>query len=75
MSSGGSLLSTSLTTGEEANARIVGGHGVWLQLSDGRQVIDASNTWCQVSSTILTLGSPVSSISSAASERLVTEQP
>jgi 4-aminobutyrate aminotransferase-like enzyme len=40
----GSLLSTSLTTGEEANPRIVGGHGVWFQLSDGREIIDASNT-------------------------------
>ena len=44
MSSHGSLLSTSLTTGEDANPRIVGGHGVWFRLSDGRQVIDASNT-------------------------------
>jgi 4-aminobutyrate aminotransferase-like enzyme len=42
--SAGSLLSTSLTTGDEANPRIVGGHGVWFQLSDGREVIDASNT-------------------------------
>jgi 4-aminobutyrate aminotransferase-like enzyme len=40
----GSLLSTSLTTGEEANPRIIGGHGVWFRLSDGREVIDASNT-------------------------------
>jgi 4-aminobutyrate aminotransferase-like enzyme len=40
----GSLLSTSLTAGEEANPRIVGGHGVWFQLSDGREIIDASNT-------------------------------
>lgn len=44
MSSGGSLLSTSLTTGDSANPRIVGGHGAWFQLSDGREVIDASNT-------------------------------
>jgi 4-aminobutyrate aminotransferase-like enzyme len=44
MSAGRSLLSTSLTTGEEANPRIVGGHGVWFRLSDGREVIDASNT-------------------------------
>ena len=44
MSAGRSLLSTSLTTGEEANPRIVGGHGVWFRLSDGRDVIDASNT-------------------------------
>jgi 4-aminobutyrate aminotransferase-like enzyme len=42
--SSGSLLSTSLTSGEEANPRIVGGHGVWFRLSDGREVIDASNT-------------------------------
>jgi len=44
MSSGGSLLSTSLTTGDSANPRVVGGHGVWFRLSDGREVIDASNT-------------------------------
>jgi 4-aminobutyrate aminotransferase-like enzyme len=44
MSSGGSLLSTSLTTGDSANPRIVGGHGAWFRLSDGREVIDASNT-------------------------------
>jgi 4-aminobutyrate aminotransferase-like enzyme len=44
MSARGSLLSTSLTTGEDANPRIVGGHGVWFRLSDGREVIDASNT-------------------------------
>jgi 4-aminobutyrate aminotransferase-like enzyme len=44
MNSGGSLLSTSLTTGDSANPRIVGGHGAWFQLSDGREVIDASNT-------------------------------
>jgi len=44
MSSAGRLLSTSLTTGDESNARIVGGHGVWFRLSDGREVIDASNT-------------------------------
>jgi 4-aminobutyrate aminotransferase-like enzyme len=40
----GSLLSTSLTTGEETNPRIVGGHGVWFRLPDGRELIDASNT-------------------------------
>jgi 4-aminobutyrate aminotransferase-like enzyme len=39
-----SLLSTSLTTGDSAGPQIVGGHGVWFQLSDGREVIDASNT-------------------------------
>ena len=44
MSSDGSLLSTSLTTGDSANPQIVGGHGVWFRLSDGREVIDASNT-------------------------------
>ncbi len=44
MSSGGSLLSTSLTTGDSASPRIVGGHGAWFQLADGREVIDASNT-------------------------------
>ena len=44
MSSGSRLLSTSLTTGDEANPSIVGGHGVWFRLSDGREVIDASNT-------------------------------
>lgn len=44
MNSRRSLLSTSLTTGEEANPRIVDGHGVWFRLSDGREVIDASNT-------------------------------
>jgi 4-aminobutyrate aminotransferase-like enzyme len=44
MSTGGSLLSTSLTAGDSANPRIVGGHGAWFRLSDGREVIDASNT-------------------------------
>jgi len=38
------LLSTSLTAGESSNPRIVGGHGVWFRLADGRDVIDASNT-------------------------------
>jgi 4-aminobutyrate aminotransferase-like enzyme len=38
------LLSTSLTTGDASNPRIVGGHGVWFELADGREVIDASNT-------------------------------
>jgi 4-aminobutyrate aminotransferase-like enzyme len=38
------LLSTSLTTGDSASPRIVGGHGVWFRLADGREVIDASNT-------------------------------
>jgi 4-aminobutyrate aminotransferase-like enzyme len=44
MSAGGRLLSTSLTTGDASNPQIVGGHGVWFRLSDGREVIDASNT-------------------------------
>ncbi len=38
------LLSTSLTTGDSSNPQIVGGHGVWFELADGREVIDASNT-------------------------------
>jgi 4-aminobutyrate aminotransferase-like enzyme len=38
------LLSTSLTAGSEAVPRVVGGHGVWFRLDDGREVIDASNT-------------------------------
>jgi 4-aminobutyrate aminotransferase-like enzyme len=38
------LLSTSLTSGETAVPRIVGGHGAWFELADGRRVIDASNT-------------------------------
>lgn len=38
------LLSTSLTSGESASPQIVGGHGVWFELADGREVIDASNT-------------------------------
>ncbi len=42
--SSGSLLSTSLTAGESASPRIVGGHGAWFRLADGREVIDASNT-------------------------------
>jgi 4-aminobutyrate aminotransferase-like enzyme len=40
----GSLLSTSLTAGESASPRIVGGHGSSFRLADGREVIDASNT-------------------------------
>jgi 4-aminobutyrate aminotransferase-like enzyme len=40
----GRLLSTSLTAGEQANPRIVGGRGAWFRLADGREVIDASNT-------------------------------
>jgi 4-aminobutyrate aminotransferase-like enzyme len=38
------LLSTSLTSGESQDLRVVGGHGAWFQLADGREVIDASNT-------------------------------
>ncbi len=38
------LLSTSLTTGDSSNPEIVGGHGVWFELADGREVIDASDT-------------------------------
>lgn len=38
------LLSTSLTAGESPGLRIVGGHGAWFRLADGREVIDASNT-------------------------------
>ncbi len=38
------LLSASLTAGDGSGPRIVGGHGVWFELSDGREVIDASNT-------------------------------
>lgn len=38
------LLSTSLTAGDSPGLRIVGGHGSWFRLADGREVIDASNT-------------------------------
>ena len=41
---GSRLLSTSLTSGETAVPRIVGGDGAWFELADGRRVIDASNT-------------------------------
>ena len=44
MTARGRLLSTSLTSGDSSNPRIVGGHGVWFELADGREVIDASNT-------------------------------
>lgn len=37
-------LSTSLTAGKAAVPNVVGGEGVWFELSDGRRVIDASNT-------------------------------
>jgi 4-aminobutyrate aminotransferase-like enzyme len=38
------LLSTSLTAGTSAVPAVVGGHGIYLELADGRRVIDASNT-------------------------------
>jgi len=38
------LLSTSLASGKGALPDVVAGEGVWFQLSDGRRVIDASNT-------------------------------
>lgn len=38
------LLSTSLTAGDNAVPRVVGGEGVWFTLADGRRMIDASNT-------------------------------
>jgi 4-aminobutyrate aminotransferase-like enzyme len=38
------LLATGLTAGEAGDLRVVGGHGVWFKLADGREVIDASNT-------------------------------
>jgi 4-aminobutyrate aminotransferase-like enzyme len=38
------LLSTSLTAGRSAVPGVVGGSGIYLELADGRQVIDASNT-------------------------------
>ncbi len=38
------LLSTSLASGKGALPDVVGGEGVWFHLSDGRRVIDASNT-------------------------------
>jgi 4-aminobutyrate aminotransferase-like enzyme len=38
------LLSTSLTAGRSAVPDVVGGRGIYLQLADGREVIDASNT-------------------------------
>ncbi len=42
MAQGSRLLSTSLTLDQDA--RVTGGQGAWLQLADGRRVIDASNT-------------------------------
>ena len=44
MTGRGRLLSTGLTAGESSDLRVVGGHGAWFELADGRQVIDASNT-------------------------------
>lgn len=44
MSATGRLLSTSLTKGDAPELRIVGGHGAWFELADGREVLDASNT-------------------------------
>jgi len=44
VSGSGRLLSTSLTAGDESSPRIVGGHGAWFTLENGREVIDASNT-------------------------------
>jgi 4-aminobutyrate aminotransferase-like enzyme len=38
------LLSTSLTAGRAAVPQVIGGHGIYLELADGRSVIDASNT-------------------------------
>lgn len=38
------LLSTSLTAGKDAVPNVVSAKGVWFELSDGRRVIDASNT-------------------------------
>ena len=38
------LLSASLTSGSEAVPTVVGGAGAWFELSDGRRVVDASNT-------------------------------
>jgi 4-aminobutyrate aminotransferase-like enzyme len=39
---GARVLSTSLTTGEQP--LVVHGEGIWLELDDGRRVIDATNT-------------------------------
>ena len=44
MSPAGRLLSTSLTAGKSAVPGVVGGQGIYLELADGRRVIDASNT-------------------------------
>ena len=44
MTSGGRLLSTSLTAGSSAVPAVVSAQGVRFELADGRSVIDASNT-------------------------------
>lgn len=38
------LLNTSLTTNDKAPAFVVGGQGAWFELSDGRKVLDGSNS-------------------------------
>lgn len=38
------LLNTSLTTNEDEPVRVVGGEGCWYHLSDGRKVLDGSNS-------------------------------
>jgi 4-aminobutyrate aminotransferase-like enzyme len=38
------LLNTSLTTNEGEPVSVVGGEGCWFQLSDGRKVLDGSNS-------------------------------
>ena len=38
------LLSTSLTAGSSAVPEVVGAHGIYFDLADGRSIIDASNT-------------------------------
>ncbi|MDK3019779.1 aminotransferase class III-fold pyridoxal phosphate-dependent enzyme [Pseudodonghicola flavimaris] len=38
------LLNTSLTTNDEAPVYVVGGEGCWYELSDGRRVLDGSNS-------------------------------
>lgn len=40
----GRLLETRFNAGKREPVRIVGGHGVWFELDDGRRVIDGSNT-------------------------------
>lgn len=38
------LLSTGLNAGSETVVEVVGGQGAWFELSDGRRVLDGSNT-------------------------------